>query len=168
MSQALDTLCQVFDDQLERQECMLAVCTAQGDAARVHDIAELDARSEAMQTLIQETVDGEQQRLTLIAQVVAELELQIEDQTLTGLIAAVADPWKGRMAEFQLRIRTVLLRTQMVVRENHRMMQRSLRVVDRAMGALLENGPAMRPNYAANGTEHARDHFPASMIDQRG
>lgn len=168
MSATLDALCKVFDDQLERQETLLAVCSAQGDALRSSDVSALDTRTEAMQALIQETVDSEQQRLALISAVVEDLDLQVEEQTLTGLIAAVADPWRGRMSEFQERIREVLARTQIIVRENHRMMQRSLRLVNRAMGVLLESGPGTKPNYTAEGTERSQEHFPVSMIDQRG
>lgn len=168
MSTALEHLCQVFEDQLERQECMLAVCTAQGAAVRSRDVAELETRTGALQRLIQESVDAEQQRLSLIGSVVEELALPVEEQTLSGLIAAVADPWKSRMAEFQQRIREVLDRTRQVIRENHRMMQQSLRMVNNTMDMLVDSVPEQQNSYDAQGVERGRENFPVSMLDQRG
>ncbi len=34
----LDELCALFDEELERQEIVLANCRAQGEAARLHDL----------------------------------------------------------------------------------------------------------------------------------
>ena len=37
----LDKLCDLFDDELERQETILSLCRSQTEAARAHDVDRL-------------------------------------------------------------------------------------------------------------------------------
>jgi hypothetical protein len=157
IAQSLEALSDLFDEELERQENALSICVSQGQAARAHDIEYLEARTEALSLLIQEAADAEKTRIELVRRIVAHYDLPPERQTLSELIRIAPDPWASRFRDFQARIASVLLNTRSVVRENNRLMRRSLRVVNEAMNVLapVVNGAAggytVRGNPAGSG-----------------
>ena len=81
MEKVLDELCEVLQDELERQENVLAVCRAQGQAARARDVAYLEAKAAALCSLIRETVNAEQERLRLVRAVVERLSDRVDEIT---------------------------------------------------------------------------------------
>ena len=168
MELLLERLCDLLDDELERQENVLALCIAQGKAAREHDHEYLEARTVALGELIEETVRAEAARFDLVGQIVEAYELPIEEQTLSHLIKAAPKPWSLRLRELQHRLRAVLAETQQAVRANSRVMRRSVKVIDEAVTTLTQCGPQAGGNYDARGKEKARVAREPSMIDQRG
>lgn len=168
MKDILEALCDLFDDELERQENIFAILVAQASAARTHDIEFLEAKTEALTALIQEAIIDEQKRLCLMQKIVNQYQLPVERQTLTELILIAPDPWKTRMKDFQTRMCTLLEDTRTVVRKGNRAMRRSLKTVNEALAALLQCIPAEHA-YDQRGEDigHTATAVP-NLIDQRG
>ena len=168
MEKVLDELCQVLQDELERQENVLAVCRAQGQAARARDAAHLEAKAAALCSLIRETVNAEQERLRLVRAVVERFGLPEEEQTMSGLIAAAPEPWKSRMRDIQVRIQKVLADVRRVVQENNRVIRRCLGIVNESLVELGQYAPAGAGNYDARGSEGQPARAGTALLDQRG
>ena len=168
MKALLDALCDRFDEELERQENVLAVCKAQGAAARVHDMEYLEAKTAALNALMQEFVKAEPGRVRILNEVRRELDVPPDCENLTGLIPALPEPWQTRAREFQRRIRETLLETRRVVTESSSIIRRSMNVVDETLEALVRCVPADPPGYDAQGSEKPASAMAASLLDQRG
>jgi len=166
MPQVLENLCRVFDDELERQQNILAICISLGQAARAHDLEYIEAKTAALNALLEETIRSEQERIQLVRQVVDDYQLPVERQTLTDLITMAPEPWAARLGEFQERMRATLKQTKRVVGENQRVMRRALSVVHGALNCLVRCIPAS--GYDARGEECRRLHAEPNVIDQRG
>ncbi len=164
----LDELCDHFDDELERQQNVLVVCRALGRGARVHDYEYMEAKTAALHVLLRQAIAGEQVRLALVRQVVDFFELPEEKQTLSGLIAAVPEPWRQRMQEFQVLMRATLESTRRLVRDNNRVMRRALSVLNDTMNALALCEPEQPGSYTQQGDSHRRTRTAPALIDQRG
>lgn len=163
----LEALCEVFQDDLERQEDMLALCKAQGQAALAHDVEMIEARTEALSILIADAADSEKRRIALAAALVEGLRLPPEKQTLSALIELAPQPWKQRMTDFQKRMRELLEQTRDIVRSNGQVLRRSAKVVGEALDALTQCAPAARGQYDARGESGAHG-TPPAFLDQRG
>jgi len=172
MSDALagqfEALCTVFEDDLERQENMLALCRAQGRAAKEHDIELLEARTASIGELVREATESERLRVALAAVLVEALKLPTDQQTLSGLIAVAPAPYQKRLAEFQVRMQDVLAETREAVRANHLVLRRSSRIVTDALDALVDCAPTPRGQYGARGDEPPGDNQQPALLDQRG
>jgi len=166
MEKTLDRLCAHFEDELERQENVLALCNAQAEAARARDIECLEAKTAALSVLIQDAIDAERERLALVREIVDAYGLPVEQQTLSGLVATVPEPWKTRLADFQLRIRAVLEETRGVVRQNMPVLRRSLNVANEALSALHGQPDAGR--YDGQGENREGALAGPNVIDRRG
>ena len=168
MTSTLSALCDFFDDELERQENVLAVCIAQGQAARAHDLDALEAKTAALNLLLSEFVEAERERLRLVQQIVEEYELPERRQTLSDVIALAPEPWKSRMQDFQERMQKTLRETRSEVLSNDRIMRGSLTIVDEALASLVSCVPESLGNYDARGAEAQQHRLDPAMIDQRG
>lgn len=164
----LENLCEVLEDDFDRQEDLLALCKAQGRAALEHDVELLEARTEAINALIADTARSESKRVALAAELVKRFQLPLEQQTLSGLIAAAHAPWRERLQEFQLRMRAVLAETREVVRANSTIIRRSARVVNEALDVLAVCAPAPKGEYDARGGERGAAVGAPAFLDQRG
>lgn len=164
----MDRLCEHFDEELERQQNVLVVCRALGRGARAHDHEYLEAKTAALHILLRQAIAAEQVRLTLVRKVVDYFELPEEQQTLSGLIAVTPDPWRQRMMEFQVLMRATLETTRRLVRDNNRVLRRSLQVVNQTLSALAQCEPEAIGNYNDMGGENARSRTSPALIDQRG
>lgn len=164
----LEDLCEVLEDDFDRQEDLLALCKAQGRAALEHDVELLEARTEAINALIADTTRGEAKRIALAAALVQHYRLPVEQQTLSDLINAAHEPWKQRLHEFQTRMRAVLAETREVVRANNGIIRRSARVVNEALDVLTLCAPAPKGEYDARGGERGAGMGTPAFLDQRG
>ena len=162
----LENLCDLFDDELERQETVLAVTIAQGRAARDRDRERLEAKTATLHLLLQQAVDAEQERIKLVRQIVDHYHISEARQTLSALIEVAPAPWKTRMSEFQRRVRDILQKTRITVQQNDRVMRRSLKIVDRALNIVFKKVPAPNGAYDAHGPE--RPAAQLGIIDQKG
>ncbi len=165
--ESLEALCRYFSDELARQEEVLNLTIAQGNAAQARDMSALDAKTIALQGLIQQVVGAEKQRLQLLHTVVEEYALPKEAQTLSHLIEVVPEPFQSRLRDFQKKMQTILKEIQHVVRENNRKMRYSLRIVDHALHAVTPHTPVSR-GYNASGADAVVRSAVPTMVDQRG
>jgi len=168
MDPLLDTMCDLLDEERERQETVLSICIAQGKAARVHDMEYLEAKTAALNILLQEFVEAEQRRNKIVSALMARYHLPPEKQTLSGLIEVLPEPWKSRIKEFQNAMRATLTKTRQAVMDNSGIIQRSMGVVQEAMEALVRCIPAPSRHYDAQGTELGQQATAANLFDQRG
>ncbi|MEK7794587.1 MAG: flagellar export chaperone FlgN [Candidatus Hydrogenedentota bacterium] len=163
----LSELCELFDDELERQTNVLAACRAQGDAARLQDTEEMERRTRALTLLLEEAMQAERRRIQILKQLVGDLGLPAERQTLTDLISATPEPWRARMQEFQIAIRRVLAQTQEAVHTNARRMKHSLRVVGGALRTVTIE-EASGADYDAEGRRPVFGARHTAMLDALG
>lgn len=168
IDELLDHLCEHFDDELERQQNVLVVCRAMGQGARAQDHEYLEAKTAALHVLLRQAISGEQVRLALVRAVVNHYALPEERQTLSGLIAAAPEPWHQRMQEFQVLMRATLETTRRLVRENNRVLRRSLHVVNQTLAAMALCEPGGSGAYDGTGGEVARAQSAPALVDQRG
>jgi hypothetical protein len=168
IARVLEQLCEHFDDELERQQNVLVVCRALGQGARAHDHEYLEAKTAALHVLLRQAVAAEQVRLALVRRVVDHFELSESQQTLSGLIAAVPEPWCQRMQEFQVLMRATLESTRRLVRENNRVMRRALTVLNETMNALALCEPEHPGSYDGQGEGRGRTRTAPALIDHRG
>jgi len=166
LSHLLESLCALFDEELERQETLLALTKAQGEAAIARDTAVLEARTTAIRNLVAEALRAEPVRLELVGAIVEAYALPEQQQTLSGLIAAAEDPWKSRLRWHQERLQSVLAETQATVRSNHRVISR----LSRGAATLLRlfTGDAESQVYGARGSVCAELHAAPRLVNQAG
>lgn len=168
IEELLDSLCEHFDDELERQQNVLAVCRAMGQGARAQDHEYLEAKTAALHVLLRQAMSAEQVRLALVQEIVNHYGLPEERQTLSGLIAVVPAPWQSRMQEFQLLMRATLETTRRLVRENNRVLRRSLQVVNQTLAAMALCEPGSASAYNDAGGDAIRSQPMPALVDQRG
>lgn len=168
MKSLLDRLCTVLDEELERQELILGLLSAQQEALCAQDRAALHARSEALAVLVRDSHHAEPRRETAFAALADLYELAPQERTLSGLIARCPEPYARRLRALQTRLREVVEATQEQNRSNARQIRRSLRAVSASLRAVR---PESTPQYAS----YARGPAPAfaflsapSLVDQRG
>jgi hypothetical protein len=167
VSDLLDSLCAYFDDELERQENVLALTRAQGRAARFYDLEALEAHTKALELLIQDAVAAEAVRLKLVRELVVELGLPLERHTLGGLVDAAPEPWKSRMRDFQCRMRDLVRENRTASTENRVLLRRGLRVVNDALTSIIRCLTTAESAYTANGVETSARTIAAGLIDER-
>ena len=168
VAKALYELCDVFDEELRCQEDVLAVCRAQETAVLEHDTEAVNARTRALELLVEEAARAEMRRHRLLRPLVKELGLPFEHQTLSHLIEVVNAPWKSRMREFQARLRTVTDQTKAQVKRNAALLRESMRHVDRSLSVLApECAPGKQP-YTNRGAEGRPGIGNPVLVDQKG
>lgn len=168
MSNLLNTLCDVLDEELRRQESVLAACRAQRGAVAAHDVDGLDVNTEALGALVRDVRDAEAGRLEVLRAVVDEYGLPREQQTLTELIRVVPEPWRTRLAGFQKSLRNILGETRRLIHENSRTIRRGLLIVDDCLARLVVGTGETHKGYDDRGMELARALQGPAFIDQKG
>jgi hypothetical protein len=162
---ALERLCSVLDQELERQELLHGIVRAQHAAIREQDYQTLEARTEAIAVLARDSRDAESERHALFDQLAAAYELPAGGRNMSGLIAACPAPFSRRLKELQAALRGLLEATQQQVQDNARLVQRSLRVVKVSLAAAQpDSQPTGYPGMHAPGGGKSAP----VLIDQRG
>lgn len=164
----LERLCALLQEELERQETVLAVVQAQHDALLTHDIEYVEAKTTALKLLIAEAAKAEAARIALFREVVAHYGLPLEQQTLTGLIAAAPEPWRSRLRDFQVRLRKTLSNIRLVVAGNGRILRRSLEVVRESLETLSGCAAVSGSSYDAAGRQPGLPAAIPAVVDQKG
>jgi hypothetical protein len=168
MDALFEALCYLLDDELERQENILALCQAQGEAARRHDIEYLEARTGSLAPLLQETAQSEILRQRLIEQIASQATLSGGPPTLTQLISVANEPWSSRLRHFQTRFQETLGRTRAVVQSNAPVLRASLHVISQAVRTLERCAWPEGAAYTAAGVGPAKANAQPTLIDRRG
>lgn len=167
MHDLFEQLCNLLDDEIERQENVLAVCKAQSQAVQTRDLEYLEAKTAALLALVQEVALAAGDRAKVLQAIMKEYELTSACPSLSDVVAAAPEPWRKRLADSHRRLRAVLNETRPIVLAN----ASSLRSALRAMGdslSILESAPEQGAGYDATGMGPAVGAGRASMIDQRG
>ncbi|MBM3290178.1 MAG: hypothetical protein FJY92_08515, partial [Candidatus Hydrogenedentes bacterium] len=73
MYDLLEKLCSGLDDEIERQETVLAVCRAQIDAIGARDLNAFEARTAALDVLVRDAAHAQAARAGVIAKVAVQL-----------------------------------------------------------------------------------------------
>lgn len=168
MDTALEELCDVFQDEVERQHAVLGLLQSQLDAARLHDAPALELKTKALNSLIMEAKTAETRRLGAVQELVARYAMPVERQTMTELIAAIPEPYKSRLAHLQRHLRAILLETKSLVRESGIVIRASLRVADKYVRVVSEAFNAENSGYGAGGRDIGAHLRTAVLLDHRG
>lgn len=168
MDALMDTLCDLLDDEVERQENVLAVCNAQRDAVFARDLDALSARTSALEILIRESIQAQSKRIETLKPIVDHFGLQPEHQTMTNLIDVSPEPWKSRLQELQQRLRETVERIRVAVRANAKVTRQSKRVTDDLIRALRQEHQHHQQGYSDRGTAPAGQGGNPVLMDQRG
>ena len=165
VNELLEKLCSGLEDEIERQETVLAVCRAQIDAIGARDLNTFEARTAAMDILVREAARAQVARVGIIAVVAAQLELLPEQRTLKGLIEVVPAPFDARLRDIRKRLNRAVEKTRRLVRLNARTIRRSLDFNQRML-ACIAMAPGTDPSYDERGITSGT--AKPAMIDQRG
>ena len=170
MKTQLEQLCTALEEELERQQNVLSVCVAQGQAARAHDLEMLEVKTLSLNRLLTDFVDGERKRADRTVAAARALGLDGDELRLSELIDVAPEPWKGRLTRTRKRLRTTLTKTRQTVLDNNAVIRRSLSVVSDALESLVDCFPAAphAGGYTARGMGRAPRVAQASVLDHRG
>ena len=163
LTKILDKLCALFDEELERQRSVFAMCNAQGAAAREADFEELEARTQGLVVLMEGALESEKRRIHLLEWLVGHYQLAETQQTLSDLIAVVPQPWRARMERFQKEIRAILVKTQEVVERNEQFMTQASVKLDDSIQQAVKHVSGKQDGYGSRGREAKGHHRPALL-----
>lgn len=165
MTQMLERLQTLLEDEIERQRTILAVCQAQGDAARVGDIDYLEAKTAILIEMLQEASAAERERDRVVGQLATASGCPLA--TLSDLVAVAAEPYGSRLRHIQRQLLQVLAETRKVVHSNTVLFRGGLRIVTQTLRALDQATEPESATYDAAAGGARRLPRPA-VIDQRG
>lgn len=168
MEELLDTLCEILGDELERQENVLAQCQGQRDAVRDRDVTRVADRATALQALLRQTADAESRRHEILRRLVEALGLPAEHCSLTRLVEAAPEPWKGRLRHLQGRLRETMAQSRVLARENAVLLRRSVRIVGQCLQHFQPDAPSGTGHYTSSGDQTPIVRQPAALLNQRG
>lgn len=168
MDALMDSLCEQLDDEVERQQNVLAVCTAQREAVFARDLDALSSRTSALEILIRESIQAQTKRIETLRPIVDHFGLSPDRQTMTHLIEASPEPWKSRLQDVQHRLRDTVERIRVAVRANARVTRQSKKVTDDLIRALRQEHHHYQHGYSDRGAEQSARGGEPVLMDQRG
>lgn len=168
MNEVLDKLCAVFENELERQENVLRLSQSQEQALVLRDTELLSARTQALNLLLNEAALAEPERIRVAREAVELLALPETAQTLSGVVAAVPDPWRSRLADLQKRLQLVMTETAVVVRRNNRMLQPLLQKSNDTLALLFGAVNTGASAYTMSGYHQSGATAGRRLLDQAG
>jgi len=168
MKNAFETLCDSLDHELERQENILEVCAATQRAAQANDVEYLEAKTLALLTLIQQSIQAETERRQLLAQIAHNLGVLNPEPTLSALIESAPEPWGERLRFYQNRLKQVITQTRPVVIANMAALRTALRVVRQCLHHLEPLAEVTAVGYGAGGGQPLHKQYRPSVIDHKG
>lgn len=166
IDEILESLCNLFDDELERQQISLALCRAQGEGLRVRDLSYVDAKTAALEVLIREAAQAERKRNELLREVMTRWGIHSVPPTLTTLIQAAPETCRKRLIEFQTRMRQVIAETRMVVRSNATLLRVATNAVEDALRAFEMAANRSARVYTSRG--NTANAVSPALIDHKG
>ena len=176
MELLLEQLCRNLEDEVQRQESILAVCRAQGEAVRSNNIENLESQTQRVVSLLQEAAEAEKDRNRLVGRLATQCGCPLA--TLSDLVAVAAGPCGEHLRHIQKRLRSVLAETRKVVHGNTVLFRGGLRLVSQTVRSLqsaevsaqdsLHGITPESASYTASGTAATRRLPRPAMIDQRG
>lgn len=165
----LTRLCAHFEEELQRQKLVSAICLEQGAAARAHNIADMNEKTHSLVELMDAALEHEKERLTLLKRIVNYYQLPEKNHTLSELIKAVPAPWKFHMQRFQSSIQKVLQQTQETVRNNEGFMRNASEKLDASIKKISGPEKSKDPSYSSNGNlNEESNHSTPTMLNAVG
>lgn len=168
MDKALKRLCDLLDEELERQENILVVCRRKHEAIRSMDVPTLETRTKALEVLARETMDAEPERRRALEEAAHLAGLARRGCTLSALAEAVPAPWAARLRMFQRQLKETLDQTRAVAREYARDLRRAKRIADQHIAHMTGEPAPHKGLYGATGALPPRRGATMALVDQRG
>lgn len=107
--ESLEKLCNVLEEQAERQETLVAVCLSQFRAGIQGDLNYFLEKTSAMEMLVRDTIKAEAQRKSLMKKIVDEMKLSSEMKSVRRFAEQIPEPWKSRIQDACERIKISVL-----------------------------------------------------------
>ena len=167
MSSLFERLCEMMDDEVERQENVLAVCQAQSEAMKSNDLEFLEAKTASLVALIQEAAHATRERAVAIEAIAAEQGLNRERLFFSNVAAAAPELLRGRLTDSHRRLRTVLKETRPVALSNASSLRHALRAMKASLAVLGPEAPSGSA-YDATGMHQPAKPGLVNVLNQRG
>jgi len=171
MSSKFECLCDLLEDEIERQENVLAVCRAQSEAVKTNDLEYLEAKTAALVVLIQEAAQAARERAGLVESILKEDAgfdaEQLNRAKFADVVAATPEPLRGRLAESHARLHAVLDETRPVATANAISLRTALRTMNASLSVLAPTKPSGAA-YDARGMGPVARPGAVNLVDQRG
>ncbi len=167
MSSLFERLCDMLDDEVERQENVLAVCRAQSEAVKTNDLEYLEAKTASLVVLIQEAAQAARERSALTDLIAAEHGLSRNGLLFSDIVAVAPEGLRDRLADSHRRLRGVLKETRSVALSNASSMRHALRAIRASLAVLRpEDKPPLA--YDAKGMQPPAKPGLVNTMDQQG
>ena len=168
MSNEMKNLCDMLDDEIERQHNVGAVCLAHHEALCARDVEAIDARNSALECLARDADVEAGVRDAAVAKLAAALGLAPDRTRLRDLAAHAPEPWKSRLRKRRTALRKVVQSNQLLVRRNQLIANKSKKIADTWRETLFRNLGESGPAYRGDGNTRPYIQGGPAMIDQRG
>ena len=161
----LAALCDLLEDEIERQQNALEIRLTMAQAIRTRDVAALDAMTRALTLIVRESAEAEKTRLKLAAPLVDK-----DAPVLSDIMAVASFPWKLRLYEYQQRLEQLFNEIMIVSKENEALLARAIGIVSDALSSLAHCQGGLFPgNYTADGRNGAQGSVANPVImDNKG
>ncbi len=164
----LDTLCQLLEDEIERQENLLLVCKSQHEALLAQDLEAVQARTEALEVLIRETAQAHAARSAVVRPILDESGIVEANPCLSDLISVVPAEWKERLRQLQARLKSSIAANRAVVRTNARLLRQSLNITEQLLSSFQVCSDGLAGNYTEQGSGMTARPTESVLLDHRG
>ncbi|MGC9053940.1 MAG: hypothetical protein ACP5KS_08660 [Candidatus Hydrogenedens sp.] len=105
----IECLCELLEEQAERQETLVSVCLAQLQSGFEGNIKYFNEKTSAMEYLVKETTRVEFVRQELVKKICRNLGINMSDGRIRNIAELVEEPWKSRIIEACDRIKVAVL-----------------------------------------------------------
>ncbi|MGC8738066.1 MAG: hypothetical protein ACP5UA_05380 [Candidatus Hydrogenedens sp.] len=105
----IECLCELLEEQAERQETLVSVCLAQLQSGFEGNIKYFNEKTSAMEYLVKETTRVEFVRQELVKKICRNLGINMSDGRIRNIAEQVEEPWKSRIIEACDRIKVAVL-----------------------------------------------------------
>lgn len=149
MHKAFETLASLLEEEVARQEEVLAATRAQGRAARARDVKAIEEQSAILMVLAQKTAHAEMARKRALRQLLGRDPGS--ETTLRDVIIAAPEECRSHLNELRDRLRALLSVIREETRENMTWIRASLKVVRRALLSVEPYLQACSGHYSTHG-----------------
>jgi len=105
----IESLCELLEEQAERQETLVSVCLAQLQAGFEGNIKYFNEKTSAMDYLTKETARFECIRQELVNKICRNLGISLTDGRIRDIAEQVGEPWRSRIIDSCDRMKVAVL-----------------------------------------------------------
>ncbi len=105
----VESLCELLEEQAERQETLVSICLAQLRAGLERNIKYFNEKTSAIDYLIKETARAEFQKKDLVEKICRELGIKDSENQIRDIAERIGEPWKSRILDACNRIKVAVL-----------------------------------------------------------